>query len=68
MFVQNIRKLILYLLSSNAAEILLVLVCTSINAPTPFTTLQILFANLIGIVMSSLSHTCADSSQQIFQP
>jgi Ca2+-transporting ATPase len=45
---ENIKKFVLYLLSSNSAEILLVLVCTSMDAPTPFTTLQILWANLIG--------------------
>eukprot|EP01127_Copromyxa_protea_P024661 TRINITY_DN9826_c0_g1_i1.p1 TRINITY_DN9826_c0_g1~~TRINITY_DN9826_c0_g1_i1.p1 ORF type:complete len:1169 (+),score=174.24 TRINITY_DN9826_c0_g1_i1:447-3509(+) len=43
----NVKKYVLFLLTSNSAEILLVLLCTLINAPTPFSTLQILWANLI---------------------
>lgn len=43
----NIRKFIMYLLSCNFAEILLTLICVVSNQPTPFTSMMILYANLI---------------------
>lgn len=43
----NIRKFIMYLLSCNFAEIFLILVCVVSNQPTPFTSMMILYANLI---------------------
>lgn len=44
----NIQKFILYILSSNTSELLAVLVALCVNAPSPFTTMQILFGNIIG--------------------
>ncbi|KAI8843026.1 hypothetical protein BC829DRAFT_446369 [Chytridium lagenaria] len=43
----NIRKFIVYLLSCNSAEILLFMICAVINVDLPFTTIQILWANII---------------------
>ncbi|KAJ3110318.1 P-type ATPase [Phlyctochytrium bullatum] len=43
----NIRKFIVYLLSCNSAEILLFLICAAINVDLPFSTIQILWANII---------------------
>lgn len=46
----NILKFIVYLLSCNGAEIVLMLVCTAIDIPLPFSTIMILWANIIGII------------------
>ncbi len=46
----NILKFIVYLLSCNGAEIILMLLCAAINTPLPFTTIMILWANIIGII------------------
>ncbi|KAJ3215942.1 P-type ATPase [Dinochytrium kinnereticum] len=43
----NIRKFIVYLLSCNSAEIFLFLICAIINVDMPFSTIQILYANII---------------------
>ena len=44
----NILKFIVYLLSCNGAEIVLMLLCAIINLELPFTTIMILWANIIG--------------------
>lgn len=44
----NILKFIVYLLSCNSAEIILMLICAIINIDLPFTTIMILWANIIG--------------------
>jgi len=46
----NILKFIVYLLSCNSAEIQLMMVCTIFNIPLPFTTIMILWANIIADV------------------
>ncbi|ORX64077.1 calcium ATPase [Anaeromyces robustus] len=46
----NILKFIIYLLSCNSAEIQLMMVCTIFNIPLPFTTIMILWANIIADV------------------
>ncbi|CAG8747382.1 26483_t:CDS:2, partial [Racocetra persica] len=43
----NILKFIVYLLSCNGAEIILMFLCAIINTELPFTTIMILFANII---------------------
>jgi len=45
---ENILKFILYLLSCNSAEILIVLISIIVGLESPFTTIQILWANIIG--------------------
>ncbi|KAJ3019984.1 P-type ATPase [Thoreauomyces humboldtii] len=51
----NIQKFVVYLLSCNSAEIFLFLICAIINEPTPFTTIQILWANIIADVPPAMS-------------
>ncbi|CAH1762900.1 14714_t:CDS:10 [Entrophospora sp. SA101] len=43
----NILKFIVYLLSCNSAEIIIMLICAVINLDLPFTTIMILWANII---------------------
>lgn len=45
----NILKFIVYLLSCNGAEIFLMLICACANIDLPFTTIMILWANIIGM-------------------
>jgi len=51
----NIFKFTAYLLSCNSAEIFTLLILTALDAPLPFTAIQILFANIIADVPPSLS-------------
>ncbi|CAG8461817.1 11158_t:CDS:10 [Acaulospora colombiana] len=51
----NILKFIVYLLSCNGAEIVLMLLCAIINVDLPFTTIMILFANIIADVPPAIS-------------
>ncbi|KAJ1871936.1 hypothetical protein LPJ55_003515 [Coemansia sp. RSA 990] len=51
----NILKFILYLLSCNSAEIILFLYAAVLNLDLPFTTIMILWANIIADVPPSLS-------------
>lgn len=51
----NIRKFVLYLLSCNIAEIMIVGLATLFNAPLPILPLQILFLNLVTDVFPALA-------------
>ncbi|KAJ3325453.1 P-type ATPase [Boothiomyces sp. JEL0866] len=51
----NILKFVVYLLSCNGAEVLLFLFCVSINVDLPFTTIQILWANIFADIPPALS-------------
>lgn len=51
----NIMKFILYLMSCNSAEILVVLITVAIGYESPFTTMQILWANIIADVPPSMA-------------
>eukprot|EP00026_Physarum_polycephalum_P001346 Phypoly_transcript_01347.p1 GENE.Phypoly_transcript_01347~~Phypoly_transcript_01347.p1 ORF type:complete len:768 (+),score=126.76 Phypoly_transcript_01347:1095-3398(+) len=51
----NIFKFTMYLLSCNSAEIFVMLIATAFNITMPFTSIQILFANIIADVPPSLS-------------
>ncbi|RHZ46800.1 hypothetical protein Glove_606g143 [Diversispora epigaea] len=51
----NILKFIVYLLSCNGAEIIVMLLCAVINVDLPFTTIMILFANIIADVPPAIS-------------
>ncbi|CAG8432950.1 9868_t:CDS:10 [Diversispora eburnea] len=51
----NILKFIVYLLSCNGAEIVVMLLCAIINVELPFTTIMILFANIIADVPPAIS-------------
>jgi Ca2+-transporting ATPase len=51
----NIRKFVLYLLSGNASEILVVFLASLMNWPLPILPLQILFLNIINDVFPALA-------------
>jgi Ca2+-transporting ATPase len=51
----NIRKFVLYLLSCNVAEIMIVGLASLVNAPLPILPLQILFLNLVTDVFPALA-------------
>jgi Ca2+-transporting ATPase len=51
----NIRKFIVYLLSCNVSEILIVSIAALVRAPLPLTPLQILFLNLVTDVFPALA-------------
>jgi Ca2+-transporting ATPase len=51
----NIRKFVLYLLSCNGAEIMIVGLASLLNAPLPILPLQILFLNLVTDVFPALA-------------
>jgi Ca2+-transporting ATPase len=51
----NIRKFVLYLLSCNISEILVVTIATVLNMPMPVLPLQILFLNLVTDVFPALA-------------
>jgi Ca2+-transporting ATPase len=52
---ENIRKFVLYLLSCNISEILVVALASIVNAPLPVRPLQILFLNLVTDVFPALA-------------
>ncbi|KAI8906601.1 hypothetical protein DFJ77DRAFT_195075 [Powellomyces hirtus] len=51
----NIQKFVVYLLSCNSAEIFLFLITAVLNIEPPFTTIQILWANIIADVPPAMS-------------
>jgi len=51
----NIRKFVLYLLSCNVAEVMIVALASMVNAPLPIQPLQILFLNLVTDVFPALA-------------
>lgn len=51
----NIRKFVLYLLSCNISEIMVIAIYSVLNAPLPLLPLQILYLNLITDVFPALS-------------
>lgn len=52
---ENIRKFVIYLLSCNMSEILIVGLASVVSAPLPITPLQILFLNLVTDVFPALA-------------
>ena len=52
---ENIRKFIVYLLSCNISEVMVVFVASVVNAPLPILPLQILFLNLVTDVFPALA-------------
>lgn len=51
----NIQKFIVYLLSCNMAEIILMLLCAIINVDTPLSSINILWANIIADIPPAMS-------------
>ncbi|MBL7215518.1 MAG: cation-transporting P-type ATPase [Phycisphaerae bacterium] len=52
---ENIRKFVVYLLSCNISEVMVVFVASVVNAPLPILPLQILFLNLVTDVFPALA-------------
>lgn len=62
---ENIRKFVVYLLSSNLAEIISVAVASLVSLPLPLLPIQILYLNLITDVFPALSLAMGDGEKQI---
>ncbi len=52
---ENIRKFVIYLLSCNISEVMIVFAASVVNAPLPILPLQILFLNLVTDVFPALA-------------
>ena len=63
----NIRKFVLYLLSCNVAEILIVGLASIANAPLPIRPLQILFLNLVTDVFPALALGVGEGGDYVMQ-
>ncbi len=63
----NIRKFVLYLLSCNAAEIMIVGMASLFNTPLPILPLQILFLNLVTDVFPALALGVGEGDPSIMQ-
>ncbi|ARV06229.1 ATPase P [Polaribacter sp. SA4-10] len=64
---QNIRQFVVYLLSSNFAEILSVGVAAILNLPSPLLPLQILFLNVITDIFPALALGLGKGEKDIMQ-
>jgi Ca2+-transporting ATPase len=64
---QNIRQFVVYLLSSNFAEILSVGVAAILNLPSPLLPLQILFLNVITDIFPALALGLGKGEEDIMQ-
>jgi Ca2+-transporting ATPase len=67
---ENIRKFILFLLSGNAGEIMIVAIALLAGAPLPILPLQILYLNMIGDVFPALALGVGkgDPSKMVYPP
>jgi Ca2+-transporting ATPase len=63
----NIRKFVLYLLSCNVAEIMVVSLASLVNTPLPIRPLQILFLNLVTDVFPALALGVGEGDPGIMQ-
>jgi Ca2+-transporting ATPase len=63
----NIRKFVLYLLSCNASEILVVGLAALARAPLPILPLQILFLNLVTDVFPALALGVGEGSRDVME-
>ncbi|MGB5346519.1 MAG: cation-transporting P-type ATPase [Woeseia sp.] len=63
----NIRKFVVYLLSCNVSEIMIVAVATLAGAPLPLLPLQILFLNLVTDVFPALALGVGKGSGQLMK-
>jgi Ca2+-transporting ATPase len=64
---ENIRKFIVYLLSCNISEILIVGIATIAGAPLPLLPLQILFLNLVTDVFPALALGVGEGSPELME-
>ncbi len=63
----NIRRFVLYLLSCNLGEVLVVTLASLVNAPLPIRPLQILFLNLVTDVFPALALGVGEGDPDIMQ-
>ena len=63
----NIRKFILYLLSGNMGEIMIVAFALPFNVPIPLLPLQILYLNMIGDVFPALALGLGEGDKQVME-
>ncbi|MDP6347879.1 MAG: cation-translocating P-type ATPase, partial [Dehalococcoidia bacterium] len=63
----NIRKFLMYMLSTNLGELLLVLVAVLLNFPLPLTAIQLLFINLVTDGLPALALAVDPSDPDIMQ-
>ena len=63
----NIRRFVLYLLSCNISEILIVGLASLVNAPLPIQPLQILFINLVTDVFPALALGVGEGDQAVMK-
>jgi len=64
---ENIRKFIVYLLSCNISEVLIVGIATVAGAPLPLLPLQILFLNLVTDVFPALALGVGEGSPELMK-
>ena len=64
---ENIRKFIVYLLSCNISEVLVVSIATVAGAPLPLLPLQILFLNLVTDVFPALALGVGEGSPELMK-
>lgn len=64
---ENIRKFVVYLLSCNISEIIVVSLATVVNAPLPLLPLQILFLNLVTDVFPALALGVCEGSPELMK-
>ncbi len=63
----NIRKFVLYLMSCNISEIMVISLASVVNAPLPILPLQILFLNLVTDVFPALALGVGDGDPTIMK-
>ncbi|MBW8015712.1 MAG: cation-transporting P-type ATPase [Planctomycetes bacterium] len=64
---ENIRKFVIYLLSCNISEVMVVFAASLVNAPLPLLPLQILFLNLVTDVFPALALGVGNGSTEIMK-
>lgn len=64
---ENIRKFVVYLLSCNTSEVLIVGIATVAGAPLPLLPLQILFLNLVTDVFPALALGVGEGSPELMK-
>jgi Ca2+-transporting ATPase len=63
----NIKKFVIYLLSCNISEILIVFFASILNMPLPILPLQILFLNVVTDIFPAFALTAGEGSPDIMQ-
>ncbi len=64
---ENIRKFVVYLLSCNISEIIVISLATAVSAPLPLLPLQILFLNLVTDVFPALALGVCEGSPELMK-